>query len=147
MTKKRGPDEEKSYFEFLAFLVLYYINKACVKILWQYLKYFLRYGHFIYQPHYRPCFVFSWFFILFLGLQQCSIPHSQIYNFLIVWLRLLIFGMPIHQTIWNHCSWLFIYLWPWPLTPRSNYWLIWKYCILHITFFSLGLDFKFLACC
>ena len=49
-----GPDEEKSDFEFLAFLVLYYINKACVKILWQYLKYFSRYGHFIYQPHFLP---------------------------------------------------------------------------------------------
>ena len=36
MAQKRGPDEEKSYFEFLAFLVLYYINKACVKIVWQY---------------------------------------------------------------------------------------------------------------
>jgi hypothetical protein len=48
MTEKMGPDEEKSDFEFLAFLVLYYINKACVKILWQYLKYFSRYGHFIY---------------------------------------------------------------------------------------------------
>jgi hypothetical protein len=43
MAQKRGPDEEKSDFEFLAFLVLYYINKACVKILWQYLKYFSRY--------------------------------------------------------------------------------------------------------
>ena len=52
-------------------------------------------------------FVYNWFFSLFLGLQQCSIPHSQIYNFLIVWLRLLIFGMSIHQLIWNHCSWLF----------------------------------------
>jgi hypothetical protein len=30
MAQKRGPDEEKSDFEFLAFLVLYYINKACV---------------------------------------------------------------------------------------------------------------------
>ena len=36
MAQKRGSDEEKSDFEFLAFLVLYYINKACVKILWQY---------------------------------------------------------------------------------------------------------------
>ena len=34
LTQKRGPDEEKSDFEFLAFLVLYYINKACVKLLW-----------------------------------------------------------------------------------------------------------------
>jgi len=33
MAQKRGPDEEKSDFECLAFLVLYYINKACVKIL------------------------------------------------------------------------------------------------------------------
>ena len=55
MTEKMGPDEQKSDFELLAFLVLYYINKACVKILWQYLKYCSRYGHFIYQPHYRPC--------------------------------------------------------------------------------------------
>jgi hypothetical protein len=47
MAQKRGPDEEKSDFEFLAFLVLYYINKACVNIVWQYLKYFSRYGHFI----------------------------------------------------------------------------------------------------
>jgi hypothetical protein len=31
MVQKRGPGEEKSDFEFLAFLVLYYINKACVK--------------------------------------------------------------------------------------------------------------------
>jgi hypothetical protein len=29
---------KKSDFELLAFLVLYYINKACVKILWQYPK-------------------------------------------------------------------------------------------------------------
>ena len=36
MTEKMGPDEEKSDFEFLAFFVLYYINKACVKILWQF---------------------------------------------------------------------------------------------------------------
>jgi hypothetical protein len=36
MTEKMGPDEEKSDFELLAFLMLYYINKACVKILWQY---------------------------------------------------------------------------------------------------------------
>jgi hypothetical protein len=28
-------------------------------------------------------FVFNWIFILFLGFQQCSIPHSQIYNFLL----------------------------------------------------------------
>ena len=48
MAQKRGQDEETSDFEFLAFLVLYYINKACVKIVWQYLKYFSRYGHFIY---------------------------------------------------------------------------------------------------
>ena len=48
MAQKRGPDEEKSDFEFLAFLVLYYINKACVNIVWQYLKYFSRYDHFIY---------------------------------------------------------------------------------------------------
>jgi len=34
MAQKMGPDEEKSDFEFLIFLVLYYINKACVKILW-----------------------------------------------------------------------------------------------------------------
>lgn len=33
MTQKRGPDEEKSDFQFWAFLVLYYINKACVNIL------------------------------------------------------------------------------------------------------------------
>ena len=52
-------------------------------------------------------FVFNWFFIPFLGLQQCSIPHSQIYNFLIVWPELLIFGISIHQLIWIHCSWLF----------------------------------------
>jgi len=45
MAQKRGPDEEKSDFEFL---VLYYINKACAKIVWQYLKYFSRYVHFIY---------------------------------------------------------------------------------------------------
>ena len=32
MTEKMGSDEEKSDFAFLAFLVLYYINKACVKI-------------------------------------------------------------------------------------------------------------------
>ena len=38
MAQKMGPDEEKSDFEFLIFLVLYYINKACVKILWQYLN-------------------------------------------------------------------------------------------------------------
>jgi hypothetical protein len=40
MAQKKGSDEEKSDFEFLAFLVSYYINKACVNILWQYLKYF-----------------------------------------------------------------------------------------------------------
>jgi len=40
MAQKRSPDEEKSDFGFLAFLVLYYIHKACVKILWQYIKYF-----------------------------------------------------------------------------------------------------------
>ena len=34
MAQERGPDKEKSDFEFLAFLVLYYINKACVKVLW-----------------------------------------------------------------------------------------------------------------
>ena len=28
MTQKMGPDAEKSDFEFLTFLVLYYINKA-----------------------------------------------------------------------------------------------------------------------
>ena len=33
MTEKIGPDEEKSDFAFLAFLVLYYINKACVRLL------------------------------------------------------------------------------------------------------------------
>jgi hypothetical protein len=38
MAQKRGPDEEKSDFEFLAFLVLSYINKACVKLLWQYVE-------------------------------------------------------------------------------------------------------------
>ena len=43
MAQKKGPDEEKSDFEFWAYLVLYYINKACVKIVWQYLKYFSRY--------------------------------------------------------------------------------------------------------
>ena len=32
MTEKMGPDEEKADFAFLAFSVLYYINKACVKI-------------------------------------------------------------------------------------------------------------------
>ena len=32
MTEKMGPDEEKSDCAFLAFLVLYYINKAYVKI-------------------------------------------------------------------------------------------------------------------
>ena len=32
MTEKMGPDEKKLDFAFLAFLVLYYINKACVKI-------------------------------------------------------------------------------------------------------------------
>jgi hypothetical protein len=32
MAQKRCPDEEKSDFEFLAFLVSYYINKACVNI-------------------------------------------------------------------------------------------------------------------
>jgi hypothetical protein len=61
-------------------------------------------------------FVFNWFLSLFPGLQQYNIPHSQIYNFLIVWLRLLIFGMSIHQLIWNHCLWLFstcdLDLWP-----------------------------------
>jgi hypothetical protein len=70
-------------------------------------------------------FVFNWFFILFLGLQQCSIPYSQIYNLFIVWLwlTLLIFGMSIHQLIWIHCSCLLFYLWPWLLTPRANYWM------------------------
>jgi hypothetical protein len=57
--------------------------------------------------------VFNWFLSLFLGLQQYNIPLSQIYNFLIVWLRLLIFGMSIHQLI---CSWLLftcdLDLWP-----------------------------------
>ena len=43
MAQKKGPDEEKSDFEFWAYLVLYYINTACVKIVWQYLKYFSRY--------------------------------------------------------------------------------------------------------
>ena len=46
MAQKRGPDEEKSDFEVLTFVVLYCINKACVKILWQYLKYFSRYWPF-----------------------------------------------------------------------------------------------------
>ena len=32
MTEKMGPVEEKSDFAFLSYLVLYYINKACVKI-------------------------------------------------------------------------------------------------------------------
>jgi len=32
MAQKRGPDEEKSEIECLAYLVLYYINKACVNI-------------------------------------------------------------------------------------------------------------------
>jgi hypothetical protein len=45
--QKRGPDEEKSEFEYMAFLVLQYNKKAGVKMLWQYLKYFSRYGHFI----------------------------------------------------------------------------------------------------
>jgi hypothetical protein len=64
MAQKRGPDEEKSDFEILAFLVLYYmyINKACVKILWQYLRYFSRYGHFIYLTHYKPCCCFQLIF-------------------------------------------------------------------------------------
>ena len=43
MAQKWGPDDEKSEIECLAFLVLYYMNKACVKILWHYLKYFSRY--------------------------------------------------------------------------------------------------------
>ena len=72
------------------------------------------------------------------------ITHSQIYNFLIVWLRLLILGIYIHQLIWIHWSWLLLYLWSWPLTPRSNYRLIWKYRVLLIPFLSLGLDFKFI---
>ena len=42
------PDEKKTDFEFLAFSLLYYINKDCMQILWQYLKYFSKYGHFIY---------------------------------------------------------------------------------------------------
>ena len=41
-----------------------------MKILWQYLKYFSRYSHFIYKPHYKPCFCFplifhSFFFLVF----------------------------------------------------------------------------------
>ena len=92
-------------FEFVAFSVLYYIKKACVKIVWHYIKYFSRYGHLYINLTTNFAFFFNWFFILFIGLPHCSIPHSQIYNFLIVWIRLLIFGMNIHQLIWIHCSW------------------------------------------
>ena len=36
------------------------------------------------------------------------------------------------------------YLWPWSMTPRSNYRLIWKYRVLLIHFLSLRLDFKYI---
>ena len=142
MAQKRGSNEEKSDFVFLAFLVLYYIKKVCVNILWQYLKYFSRYDHLYISLTTNLAFVFNWYFIIFI----IFITHSQIYNFLIVWLRLLIFGMSIHQPIWNHCSWLFftcdLDLWPQGQITDCNM----KILYLAHNFFSLGLDFKFLAC-
>ena len=93
---------KKSEFEFLAFLVLYYIKKVCVNILLQYLKYFSRNDHLYISLSTNLAFVFNWYFIIFL----IFLTHSQIYNFLIVWLRPLIFGIYIHQLIWIHCSWL-----------------------------------------
>ena len=59
MAQKRGSDEEKSDFEFLAFLVVYYIKKACVNILWQYLKYFSRYDHLYISLTTNLAFVFN----------------------------------------------------------------------------------------
>jgi hypothetical protein len=134
--RKRGSDEEKSDFEFLAFLVLYYIKKACVNILWQYLKYFSRYDHLYINLTTNLAFVFNWYFLIF-------ITHSQIYNFLIVWLRLLVFGICIHQLIWIHCSWLFFFTCDLYLKVKLQT-VIWKYRVLLITFLSLGLDFKFI---
>ena len=87
-------------------------------------------------------FVFNWLFILFLGLQQCSISHSQIYNFLIVWLRLLIYCMYIHPFEFTVRSYFF----PETLTfyPKVKLLIvILKYSILFITFFSFGLDCNF----
>jgi hypothetical protein len=110
---RKGTEMRKtSDLEFLAFLVLYYIKKVCVNILWQYLKYCSRYDHLYINLTTNLAFVFNWYFIIFI----IFITHSQIYNFLIVWLRPLIFGIYIHQLIWIHCSWLFstgdLDLWP-----------------------------------
>ena len=82
--------------------VVIYQNSWC-EILWQYLQYFSRYGHFIYRPHYKPCFCFPLIFYSFSWSQQYCILHSQISNFLFVWFRPLIFGMFIHQPIWLNC--------------------------------------------
>ena len=84
-------------------------------------------------------FVFNSFFILFLGLQQCSISHSQI--FLIVGVRLLIYGMSIHPFEFTVRSYFF----PETLTfdPKVKLLIVMlKYSILLIPFFSFGLDFN-----
>ena len=135
MAQKRGPDE--------AFLALYYINKACVKIP----KVLFEIWPFFYISLTRNiAFVFNWFFILFPSLQQCSIPHSQIYNFLIAWLGLLIFGISIHQLILIHCSWLcFTFdldFWSQDQIANCNM----KILYLAHNVFLIGCRLKFLAC-
>ena len=49
------------------------------------------------------------------------------------------------STYLNSLFMVIFYLWNWPLTPRSNYWLIWKYCILLISFSSYTLNFWHVA--
>ena len=75
-------------------------------------------------------FVFNSFFILFLGLHQCSVPQSQIYKFLIVWLDI---WHAYSSTYLNSLFMVIFYLWHWPLTPRSNYWPLIYHMLLYVT--------------
>ena len=91
-------------------------------------------------------FVFHLIFQSFSWSQQYCILHSQIYNFLIVWLGPLIFGMYIHQLIRFNCVWQCctcdLDLWPQGQITDCNMKIL---CLAH-NFLSLGLDLKFLAC-
>ena len=101
MAQKRDWDEEKiRFWVFLVFLVLYYIKKACVNILWQYLKYFSRYDHLYISLTTNLAFVFNWYFIIFI----ISSPGHRPYE-LLSWVsvrRPSVNFSHLNLLLWNH---------------------------------------------